>query len=108
MKQPDEHMLALSIIAKILLHTIDNPIKSREIEQTYGITGEKVREIVHDARAAGHAIGSGGSGYFKCRTFAEWEPTRKHLRSRALKTLELIKPIDEQFKGEQQGIFGQS
>lgn len=103
--KPTDQMLSLTIVAKILLHTIDHPIKSKEIEQTYGISGVTVREIVHDARLAGHAIGSGGDGYFKCQSFAEWEPTRNHLHGRAVSILSTLKKVDETFAGQQGNIF---
>ena len=106
MKHQNDQMLALTIIAMIRTRNASNPIKSKEIEQIYGISGAAVREIVHDARIAGHAIGSSGDGYFECKTFAEWEKTRDHLHGRAMSILSLLKKVDDTFRGEQQGIFG--
>lgn len=102
MKSNRDGMIALAVVAKIRTRTINNPILSREIEQTFGISDKQVRDIVHDARRAGHAIGSGNGGYFECKTYKEWEQTRHHLYSRAMSELSLIKRIDDVFAGEQQ------
>lgn len=105
MAHNNDTMMAMTIIAKIRTHTAANPIKSRTLEQIYGITGERVREIVHDARMAGHPIGSGPSGYFECKTFKEWEPTRDHLHSRAMAMLSLLKRVDEGFADKQMELM---
>ena len=104
MKTTDQ-MLQLAIIAKIRTHTIENPIKSREIQQMYGINDEKVRDIVRDARDTGHPIGSGDDGFYGCRTFNEWLPTRKNLENRALQILLRIKKVDLAFKDQQETLF---
>jgi len=105
MKSNREGMIALAVVAKIRTRTIENPIKSRELEQTFGLSDKQIRDIVHDARRAGHAIGSGNEGYFECKNFKEWEPTRHHLYSRAMSELSLIKRVDQVFSGEQQSVF---
>lgn len=107
MKPSNDETMRLSILALIRTRKIDNPIKSHEIEELYSTTGAQVRSIVHDARFAGHPIGSSDDGYFECQSFKEWEPTRRHLFSRATSILSLLKKVDAVFAGEQQGIFGE-
>jgi len=98
-------MVSLAVIALIRTHAIDNPIKSKAIEEAYGIDGTKVRQFVHEARLAGHAIGSNNTGYFNCRTADEWRETRDNLHGRAMSILSLLKKVDESFT-EKESLFG--
>lgn len=78
------------IIDAIKRFTIDDPIKSYEIEVTYSIGGPAVRKIVRYYRLLGQPIGSGSKGYYLARNKEEYDLTLAHLRERALKELELV------------------
>ena len=61
---------------------ITDPAKSPEFERAFGITGETVRQIVHELRMQGHPIGSGRQGYFYARNKAEIAETISHIEGR--------------------------
>lgn len=89
----------LNIISR---HTIDNPIKSREIENKTSLAGAEIRCILHELRLSKHPIGSDGDGYFLARNEAELEHTKAQLMSRATKIIEVVKALDGCFANQEQ------
>ena len=64
-------------------HKKENPILSRQIENTFDISGVNVREIVHYLRVYDkQPVCSDSSGYFYARNKMEASHTVKQLRSR--------------------------
>ena len=64
-------------------HRKENPVLSRQIENTFGISGVNVREIVHYLRVNEKLpICSDSTGYFYARNREEASHTIKQLRSR--------------------------
>ena len=81
----------------------DNPIKSREIREKLGLSGEKIRELVNILRAVDHKpIGSDSSGYYYCNTIADALHTINQLRSRAKHIHRAADGILANFKEEDQ------
>tara|TARA_R110002051_G_scaffold248347_1_gene307901 strand:- start:362 stop:694 length:333 start_codon:yes stop_codon:yes gene_type:complete len=72
------------IINKIQGYSLEDPIKSREIENALGVSGVVVREAVWHARAVEHLpICANVKGYFYPRNKVEATRTIKSLYSRA-------------------------
>ncbi len=67
-----------------LIETRDagNPIKSKQIEKSLGITGAEVRKYVMKLRRKGNRIGSGYQGYFLAKTHDEFVDVMSHMQSR--------------------------
>ena len=81
----------------------DNPIKSREIREKLGLSGEKIRELVNILRAVDHRpIGSDSSGYYYCHTITDALHTINQLRSRAKHIHRAAEGILANFKEEDQ------
>jgi biotin operon repressor len=64
--------------------TKDNPILSREIEDTLLITGAQVRHAVRCLRRHGFWIASGTRGYWVPENKDEYLESMRHLRNRML------------------------
>ena len=95
------------IIHKIQSRTIDNPIYSKEIERSLGISDVSVRDAVHKARTIENIpIGAGNKGYFMPRSKAEIIHTVASLRSRAARCLEAADGIEKYYtKNDQQELL---
>jgi hypothetical protein len=74
--------LTLNVLTKIRLHKRGNPIVSRQLEEEFSITGERVRELVRLMRREGTPIGACSDGYFYADTYDEIESTIEDLRQR--------------------------
>ena len=95
------------IIHKIQSRTIENPIYSREIERSLGISDVSVRDAVHKARTIENIpICAGNKGYFMPRDKAEALRTIKSLRSRATQNNEAADGIEKHYtKNDQQELL---
>ena len=95
------------IIHKIQSRTIENPIYSKEIERSLGISDVAVRDAVHKARTVENIpICAGNTGYFMPRDKAEALRTIKSLRSRAKQNLEAAEGIEKHYtKNDQQELL---
>lgn len=77
--------LVVAIETKIKLHKRGNPIISKHIEEEFGISGDKVREVVRLLRRQGVPIAAAGGieeGYFIAETYDQIEPTILDLKAR--------------------------
>ena len=91
------------IIHKIKTRTVDNPIYSRELERSFGISDVAVRDAVHKARTIDNIpICAGNKGYFMPRDKAEALRTIKSLRSRANQNMEAADGIEKHYQDENQ------
>ena len=91
------------IIHKIHSRTIENPIYSKEIERSLGISDVSVRDAVHKARTIENIpICSGNTGYFMPRDKAEALRTIKSLRSRAKQNNEAADGIEKHYAKDDQ------
>ena len=91
------------IIHKIQTRTIENPIYSKEIERSLGISDVAVRDAVHRARTVENIpICSGNTGYFMPRDKAEALRTIKSLRSRAAQNNEAADGIEDHYQDKDQ------
>ena len=95
------------IIHKIQSRTKDNPIYSKEIERSLGISDVSVRDAVHKARTIDNIpICSGNTGYFMPRDRAEALRTVASLRSRAKQNNEAADGIEKHYtKNDQQELL---
>ena len=95
------------IIHKIQSRTIDNPIYSKEIERSLGISDVSVRDAVHKARTIENIpICAGNTGYFMPRDRAEALRTVASLRSRAKQHNEAADGIEKHYtKNDQQELL---
>ena len=95
------------IIHKIQSRNIENPIYSREIERSLGISDVSVRDAVHKARTIENIpVCAGNKGYFMPRDKAEALRTIKSLRSRAKQNLEAAEGIEKYYtKNDQQELL---
>ena len=94
-----------TILRIISQHTIDNPIKSFEIELITGLTGAEIRCILHELRLSKHPIGSTADGYFMAINKAELEHTIAQLMSRATKIIAVAKALEECFASQEQLVL---
>lgn len=92
------------VVSMIESRTAENPIKSKEIEQSLGLTGSQVRDIVREIRqdeSSGMVIGSESKkeecrgGYFICKTWEEYLPTREHLANRIASLNHTLSAMDK-------------
>ena len=91
------------IIHKIQSRTKDNPIYSKEIERSLGISDVSVRDAVHKARTIDNIpICSGNTGYFMPRDRAEALRTVASLRSRARQNNEAADGIEKHYQDKNQ------
>jgi len=96
------------VIARIKLHGITDPILSKEIEQDFNIDGNKIRDIVREARRKGIMIAStGGSrrGYFLAKSRMELQPTIDDIRGRGNSLFATAAAMEKSFEGLQEGLF---
>ena len=86
-----------------MARSIDNPIYSREIERSLGISDVAVRDAVHKARTIDNIpICSGNTGYFMPRDKAEALRSIQSLRSRAKQNNEAADGIEKHYQNENQ------
>ena len=80
-KKAKKHLT--NVEKQIKMHFKNNTILSRRIENTWGISGVTVREIVHYLRVVEkEPICSDSSGYFYAKTREDAAHTIRQLRSR--------------------------
>jgi len=94
------------LTAKLISHTVNNPIKSKTLERLYGISGTTVREIVHYQRTKyRHPIASDANGYYMARNQDELQHTIAQLRSRVKRINEVATALENcpMFYRETQG-----
>lgn len=94
-----------NILLSIKLHNKDNPITSRELEKSFGITGGTVRSIVRELRREGKPIISTGDGYFYSESSKDIEILIADLHSRATDMLQTAKIFQEKFFKKQINLF---
>lgn len=90
------------ILAKIKLHTKENPIYSVQIEKYFDISGIQLREIIHELRLEGYPIGSGNDGYFYARDKSELIDTINNLLGREIKIREVRLALEKCFSKDNQ------
>lgn len=88
------------LLAKIKLHTIDNPISTKTICEQLELQNEgQLRTMIHELRMAKHKIASkdldGKYGYFIARDKIEMQPTIEDIKARAFSLLELVKHMED-------------
>ena len=71
------------------------PFTSKHIENSIGINGVTVREVVAHLRKNLWPICSGHKGYWYANTIDELEETSKHIRGRAMSMLEVNKHLTQ-------------
>ena len=101
------HGLTLHIYMDIHDRNDTHPIKSRELEQKYNVSGVKVREAIAELRKRyKQPICSGSKGYHFARSKTMWDRTKAQLLSRAKELREAANNPDEYFyDGEQASMF---
>lgn len=69
-------------------YSIENPLKSKAIENILHIKGSEVRSLVRYCRRMEYPVGSSGKGYFWIKNNEELEKTIRHLveRKQSLET----------------------
>jgi hypothetical protein len=91
-----DNALSLRVLFTIQSHSRINPIKSREIEQLYGITGSEVRNLVRSYLRQGNLIAHCGGavpGYYLAKDWSEFESSYNDLKSRAMSMLETVNHV---------------
>lgn len=63
-------------------HNIDNPVKSKIIEEALKLNGPEVRALRALAWEKGDPVGSGAKGYYYARKSTEMKPVRDHIEAR--------------------------
>ena len=97
------HSLKGSIHYIIKSHTINNPIKSREIKKVLGCVDVVIREAVHELRSVDNIpICSGSNGYFYPLDISEARHTINHLRSRAREMFKASEGMEKAFEKDSQ------
>lgn len=104
MKNADT-MLAVRVLARIKLHSMQNKIKSSVIENEYQIRGDGLRDIIHTLRMAGEPIGSDSTGYWYASCYGEIQSTREGLIKRGKNIIATATHIAERFNGQESTIF---
>ncbi len=101
------HGLALYIYTDIHDRADTHPIKSKELELKYNVSGVKVREAIAELRKKyKQPICSGSTGYYFARTRAMWDRTKAQLLSRAKELRDAANNPDEYFyDSEQSKLF---
>lgn len=94
-----------NVIAKIKLHNSGNPIFSKEIEDSFNISGEKVRDIIREARRNGTMIASSGKGYFLATSRRELQPTIDNIRGRGNSLFTTAAAMEKSFQDVPEGLF---
>ena len=94
---------SMYIIDIIKKRTVNNPVLSRDIEQKVGVSGVKVREVIHKARTEWDIpICAESKGYFMPINKLEAERTIRSLKSRAKQLIEASKGIEEHYVKDDQ------
>tara|TARA_Y100001963_G_C6781993_1_gene450463 strand:+ start:537 stop:857 length:321 start_codon:yes stop_codon:yes gene_type:complete len=96
----------LPIIQLIQEHTINNPIKMKQIASRYSINDRVVRDVIHELRLEGNPICGDGSGYFWPKYKSEWDRTAQRLGSFVKNLKEAIDGGDSFYnKDGQEALF---
>ena len=92
-----------SILYIIKSHTINNPIKSREIKEKLGCVDVVIREAVHELRSVDNIpICSGSKGYFYPLDISEARHSVNRLRSSARELFDAAEGIEKAFEKDKQ------
>jgi hypothetical protein len=92
-----------SVIDYITMRDIKNPIKSKQLEIMFSISGSDIRDIIHHYRSElNYPICSGVSGYFYPKDKTEAQHTLNHLKSRALRMFDAVKGIEAHYSDKGQ------
>ena len=59
-----------------------NAVTSREMEQTFGVSGKELRTVINTLRRSGIPVASSGNGYFYAATAQEIRTTIAHMTHR--------------------------
>ena len=95
--------LTSHVIGMIEERGVYNPILSRDLEHRAGVTGVKIREIIHKARTEWNMpICAESKGYFMPSNKLEAERTMKSLRSRANQLIEAADGIEKHYNKDKQ------
>ena len=80
-----------------------NPVLSRDLEKRAGVTGVKIREIIHRARTEWNMpICAESKGYFMPDNKLEADRTIRSLRSRAKQLIEAADGIEKHYNKDSQ------
>lgn len=82
--------------------SMEEPIKSKTIENRTGLRGFELREIIHELRLSGHPIGSTSDGYFIAKSKWELDHTIAQLKSRGSKIFEVADALENCFDEQTQ------
>jgi len=95
------------VLNEIKRHTQEDPIKSKQLEQKWFISGTQVRDTIHYLRVhKKEPICSDSNGYFYARNKQECKHTIAQLRSRMIKLSQVAKAMENMFmKDSQEVIF---
>jgi hypothetical protein len=100
----EEIDLTLRVWAYISGFTIEEPVKSKAIEQSFQLAGPQVRQIARKIRRNRLPIGSNSHGYFRARNRKEYLIGGEHFRRRAISMLRSFQEGLKQFP-DQSDIF---
>lgn len=88
------------LLARLEKATINNPIKSSQLEREFNLNGSHIRDCVREWRREGKPIASDSTGYFYAKDQRELEHTIAILKSKALSQLETVKAMENCFVNE--------
>ena len=95
--------LTAHIIGMIEERKAENPILSRDLEQRAGVSGVKIREIIHKARTLWDMpICAERKGYFLPSNKIEAERTIRSLKSRAKQLITAAEGIEKHYNKDNQ------
>ena len=95
--------LTAHIIGMIEERGYTNPILSRDLEKRAGVSGVKIREIIHRARTEWNLpICAESKGYFFASNKIEADRTARSLRSRAKQLIQAAEGIESHYNKESQ------
>lgn len=99
-------MINDTILARIKLHTKQNPVYSAEIERQYNLSGAEVRSAIRDLRRQGEPIANSSNGYYYARDLNELQETLSDLRGRANSLLNTARLLESNFNNNtEQTLF---
>jgi hypothetical protein len=94
------------VLNEIKRHTQENPVKSKQIENKWFLSGTQVRETIHYLRVhKNEPICSDAKGYFYARNKQECQHTIAQLRSRIIKLTQVARAMENMFVEDGQEVM---
>lgn len=90
------------------LQRADRPIYSQELERSFNLSGEKIRDHIRELRREGVPIVGSPKGYFIAKNREELEELISNLEGRAtsmFKTVSMLKKNRERAEYQQMSLF---